>query len=95
MLLPVLKLSGCAVWWMPLGCQHPFFACRSLGGRRARSVAEGSLQQLEMAYNKLEDSEREKRAAGILKVKATNKLNLDYFFYFFLFSNCAYDSRGR
>ena len=39
-----------------------------LGGRRARSVAEGSLQQLEMAYNKLEDSEREKRAAGILKV---------------------------
>ena len=38
-------------------------------GRRARSVAEGSLQQLEMAYNKLEDSEREKRAAGILKVR--------------------------
>eukprot|EP00752_Nemacystus_decipiens_P012376 g10969.t1 len=37
--------------------------------RRSRSAAEGSLQQLEMAYNKLEDSEREKRAAGILKMK--------------------------
>eukprot|EP00903_Cladosiphon_okamuranus_P018348 g16880.t1 len=37
--------------------------------RRERSAAEGSLQQLELAYNKLEDSEREKRAAGILKMK--------------------------
>ncbi len=36
--------------------------------RRARSLAEGNLKQLEEAYNKLEDSEREKRAAGILKV---------------------------
>lgn len=42
-----------------------------IGVRRARSVAEGSLQQLEMAYNTLEDSEREKRAAGILKVENT------------------------
>ncbi|CBJ30891.1 expressed unknown protein [Ectocarpus siliculosus] len=37
--------------------------------RRARSLAESRLQQLEVAYNKLEDSEREKRAAGILKMK--------------------------
>ncbi|CAB1096790.1 unnamed protein product [Ectocarpus sp. CCAP 1310/34] len=37
--------------------------------RRARSLAESKLQQLEAAYNKLEDSEREKRAAGILKMK--------------------------
>ncbi|CAN0178328.1 unnamed protein product [Ectocarpus fasciculatus] len=36
--------------------------------RRARSSAESRLQQLEVSYNKLEDSEREKRAAGILKV---------------------------
>ena len=46
-----------------------------LVGRRARSVAEGSLQQLEMAYNKLEDSEREKRAAGILKVLRTKGMS--------------------
>ncbi|CAM9344515.1 unnamed protein product, partial [Ectocarpus sp. 4 AP-2014] len=37
--------------------------------RRARSSAESRLQQLEAAYNNLEDSEREKRAAGILKMK--------------------------
>ncbi|CAM9390980.1 unnamed protein product, partial [Ectocarpus sp. 12 AP-2014] len=37
--------------------------------RRARSLAESRLQQLEAAYNNLEDSEREKRAAGILKMK--------------------------
>ncbi|CAN0161851.1 unnamed protein product [Ectocarpus sp. 6 AP-2014] len=37
--------------------------------RRARSLAESRLQQLEVAYNNLEDSEREKRAAGILKMK--------------------------
>lgn len=37
--------------------------------RRLRCAAEGSLAQLEAAYNRLEDSEREKRAAGILKVR--------------------------
>lgn len=37
--------------------------------RRLRCAAEGSLAQLEAAYNQLEDSEREKRAAGILKVR--------------------------
>lgn len=34
-----------------------------------RAAAEGSLAQLEEEYNQLEDTERQKRAAGILKVQ--------------------------
>lgn len=40
----------------------------SAANRLLRCAAEGSLAQLEASYNRLEDSEREKRAAGILKV---------------------------
>lgn len=35
-----------------------------------RAAAEGSLAQLEEEYNRLEDTERQKRAAGILKVQS-------------------------
>lgn len=36
--------------------------------RKQRAIAESSLAELEVAYNRLEDEEREKRANGILKV---------------------------
>lgn len=45
--------------------------------RRLRSAAEGRLAQLDAAYNQLEDSEREKRSAGILKVKKMSRLPLE------------------
>ncbi|CAM9307977.1 unnamed protein product [Ascophyllum nodosum] len=41
--------------------------------RRVRSAAEGNLAQLEEAYNRLEDTEREKRMAGIRKMKEDMK----------------------
>lgn len=40
--------------------------------RRLRSAVEGNLAELEVAYNRLEDTEREKRAAGILKVRPSH-----------------------
>lgn len=62
----------CSAWVPPPYLFGRVFCCRRFCiKRRLHGAAEGRLAQLDAAYNRLEDTEREKRAAGILKVCRT------------------------